>query len=90
MVKANPDVRIVVLQRGWVVVGRYSEDGEKGQLDGASVIRFWGTNRGLGQLAISGPLSGTKLDPCPTVRFHLLTVIMTIDCEAQKWLKVVS
>ena len=83
----NDDIRIVVLQRGWVVVGRYSEDesGTYGFLDDASVVRYWGTTRGIGQLATEGPLSGTKLDRCPTVQFHALTVVLTIACEAEKW-----
>jgi hypothetical protein len=85
--QANDDIKIVVLQRGWILVGRYSEDesGTYGYLDDANVIRYWGTTRGLGQLAERGPLSATRLDPCPTARFHQLTVIMTIDCEAKAW-----
>ena len=81
----SKDVRICVLQRGWVTVGRYSKDGDECKLENASVIRIWGTSKGLGEL-VSGPISGkTTLDPCGTVRFNVLAVVATLDCEADKW-----
>lgn len=79
------DVRIVILQRGWVVVGKFSQNGSECRLDQAAVIRRWGTNKGLGQLAAEGPQPNTILDKCPPVRFNELTVIATIDCEESKW-----
>ncbi len=79
------DIRIVILQRGWVMVGVYGRDGEDCWLDNASVIRRWGTSRGLGELAAGGPLENTKLDPAGRVEFHALTAIATIRCEANKW-----
>ena len=86
MAKAKKqDIRIVILQRGWVAVGRYSQKGEDCQLDGASIVRRWGTTKGLGELATSGPLENTVLDPSPTLRFHALTVIASIACEESKW-----
>jgi hypothetical protein len=78
------DIRIVILQRGWVMVGRYSREGYDCKLEGASVIRKWGTTKGLGQLR-NGPLSQTILDPAGEVEFHQLTVIATIKCEWQSW-----
>ena len=77
-------VRIVVLQRGWVLVGRFSQEGERCQLHDASVIRVWGTTEGLGEL-IAGPTSSTKLDPCGTATFHELTVVFTLDAEERGW-----
>jgi hypothetical protein len=79
------DVRIVILQRGWVAVGKYTQDGENCRLENASIIRRWGTTKGLGQIAADGPTSNTVLDKCPTLRFNVLTVIATIDCEGSKW-----
>lgn len=73
------NVRILVLQRGWVVVGSYSEQGDECVLTDASVIRRWGTTRGLGELR-DGPLKDTVLDPCGTVRVHRLAVVMQIEC----------
>ena len=77
--------RIVVLQRGWVVVGDMSQNGPQIAVENASVIRIWGTTRGLGELAGGGPTKKTVLDPCGTVRAHELAVVMTIDCDAAKW-----
>lgn len=83
----DPDspIRIVVAQRGWVLVGHYSEDGARVFLDNASVIRIWGTKKGLGELATSGPLANTVLDPAGHVEFHRLGVVLTIACDPAKW-----
>jgi hypothetical protein len=78
------EVRIVILQRGWVAVGYYSKSGSDVKLDRASIIRKWGTSKGLGEL-VSGPLSDTKLDSCGTLQFHELAVVATMDTEASKW-----
>lgn len=83
--KTTGAIRIVILQRGWVMVGRFSQDKENCKLENAHVIRVWGTTAGLGQIAIEGPTKSTVLDKCPTVRFHELTVIATIDCVEAKW-----
>jgi len=77
--------RIVVLHRGNIVVGRYSREGSEVIVRDAAVIRRWGTTRGLGELAAEGPLANTVLDPCGIVRAHELAVVLTIDCEADKW-----
>lgn len=72
--------RIVILQRGWVMVGNWNQDGEDVVLTNARVIRVWGTTKGLGELALSGPTSKTVLDDAGTARFHVLTVIAALDC----------
>lgn len=74
--------QIVVLNRGWVVVGDYSEKGDECTLANASVIRVWGTTKGLGELAESGITSSTKLDPCPNVHFHKMTMVARMDVVA--------
>jgi hypothetical protein len=84
---ATSDVRIVILQRGWVMVGRYSQEGDECTLTSCSTIRCWGTTRGLGEIAEGGPTNNTKLDKQPTARFHRLTVIATLDCVESKWRK---
>lgn len=81
------DYRIVVLQRGWVAVGEYTQDGQECRLDNASIIRQWGTSKGLGELAANGPTSNTVLDPAGTLRFHELGVVMTFDTVVEKWAK---
>jgi hypothetical protein len=78
--------QIVVLDRGWVFVGRT----EKGPEDTllileAQNVRRWGTTKGLGQLAMSGPTADTKLDAAGTVRVPVRAVICTLDTEAELW-----
>ena len=79
--------QIVILQRGWIFVGDMTRVGNECVLTNASCIRNWGTTRGLGEIAKNGPTESTKLDPCPEVRFHYLTVVAHIYCEACKWEK---
>ena len=77
-------VKIAILQRGWVYVGRWSRDGDMCALDDASCIRVWGTTRGLPEL-VGGPTSKTVLDKAGHVEFHVLTMIAAIDVEESKW-----
>lgn len=79
------DYRIVILQRGWVAVGAFYQEGANCRLENASVIRRWGTTKGLGELAEGGPTKNTVLDPAGTFRFHELAVVATLDTEEQKW-----
>lgn len=79
--------QIVILNRGWIVVGNYSEKGDNCTLTDASVIRIWGTTKGLGELAESGPLTNTKLDPCPNVHFNKLTMVARMDVNETNWNK---
>ena len=79
--------KIVVLQRGWVLVGIFEEK-ENGKcfLHNSSVIRNWGTTKGLGELAENGPLSSTKLDKCNgVVEFDSLTKVLSISVNEEKW-----
>lgn len=78
------DKRIVVLQRGWVVVGDYEREGDEVVVRNASVIRYWGTTQGIGEL-VNGPTAKTKLDAAGTVRAHQLAVVLTLDVDAEKW-----
>jgi hypothetical protein len=84
--KPTGDIKIVVLQRGNVAVGRLSQDGETCKLTGASVIRIWGTKKGLGEIAYDGPIKDkTILDKCPDITFHILTSILIMDCVEESW-----
>ena len=79
-------IKIVLLQRGWVMVGKFQRKGSECKLLNASVIRSWGTTRGLGEIALSGPTASTKLDKCNgLVEFDYLTVVATISCEEKIW-----
>lgn len=78
-------VKIAILQRGWVMIGRFERNGSDCKLHNASVIRVWGTTRGLGELA-NGPTQNTKLDKCfGLVQFDYLTVVALIDVQEDKW-----
>ena len=79
------DIKIVILQRGWIKVGRFYQDGVNCRLENCATIRSWGTTKGLGEIAFGGPTSKTVLDPEPTCRFHELTIIATLDCVEDKW-----
>jgi len=75
--------QIVVADRGFVFVGDATTD-EAGNitLGNASVIRRWGTTKGLGQLAIEGKTSSTTLDPCGTVRVPSGSVVAVFNVAA--------
>ena len=78
--------KIVILQRGWVMIGRMEKNGSECKLHNASVIRNWGTTKGLGEIAGNGPTTTTKLDKCNgLVEFDSLTVVATISVDESKW-----
>ena len=76
---------IAVLDRGFVYVGDIDHDGEWCIITNARNIRYLGTERGLGQLALSGPTDKTILDNVGTVRVPTRALICLIDTEAAKW-----
>ena len=79
------EIKIVVLQRGWVMIGRMERDGSECKLHNASVIRKWGTTKGLGELS-NGKLPDTILDKCGgVVEFDYLTVVATISVKEEVW-----
>lgn len=78
-------IKIVILQRGWVFVGRYFRDGNDCRLEDAQCVRVWGTTKGLGQLASEGPTDKTVLDPTDLVEFHKLTEVCSILCDQKNW-----
>lgn len=84
------EIKICILQRGWVFVGRFSQEGEMCILTDAFNIRTWGTTKGLGELASDGSTSTTKLDKVNDVRFHELTSVVLLDCEKKSWDKVLK
>ena len=79
------DIKIVVLQRGWVYVGRFERDGNDCKLRNAYNIRSWGTTKGLPEL-VNGATPSTILDKCEgIVEFDWLTVVHTITVNKEKW-----
>jgi hypothetical protein len=68
------------------LIGKLEENGTLRKLHNASVIRSWGTTKGLGELAKDGPKSSTKLDKCNgVVEFDVLTMVLSISAEESKW-----
>lgn len=66
-------LNIAVLDRGFVYVGDVRREGDFLLIENARNIRVWGTTAGLGELR-NGPMNGTKMDVCGTVKvpFHAL------------------
>jgi len=71
---------IIVLQRGWVVIGELEKKGTYFKLTKGATIRAWGTSKGLGEIALNGPTKNTILDDLPESVFHELTTILIIKC----------
>lgn len=78
-------IKIVILQRGWVFIGKFAQEGSACKLENAYNIRRWGTSEGLGELALKGKQAETKLDKVGTVSFHELTTVAVMDCEQSVW-----
>lgn len=82
---------ILVMERGFVLVVRFKEDGSDDALfygvKDVAVIRRWGTTKGLGQLAKEGPLPDTILEreECDLVSKD--AVYRRIRCDQKAWSK---
>ena len=81
------DLKIVVLDRGFVVIGNGTITDNYVTIRNCQCIRRWGTSRGLGELATEGPKTETQLDPQPTTRVHELQVVQMIDCDGAAWIQ---
>ncbi len=83
-------IKIVVLERGFVYVGRVDEEGDPViAIFGARNITRWGTTKHLGEL-VSGPLENTTLgDPC-TVQCRIGQIIHMIEVEQNGWQQHIS
>ena len=83
-------IKIVVLERGFVYIGRVDEEGDPVvTIHGARSVIRWGTTKHLGELTI-GPLPNTKLgDPC-TVQCRVQQVIHMIEVSQDGWNKHIS
>lgn len=84
--QSNPGrLCIAILDRGWVFVGRVTEQPSAVRIEGADCVRRWGTERGIGQLALNGPTRETKLDPAGTVTVPRTSVVALIDAAEASW-----
>lgn len=74
--------KIYVVESGWVFLADSCVDkGDELLLSGVSVIRSWGTTKGLGEIALNGPTNETVLDPCGQVDVPKGKVLFTIPCS---------
>lgn len=76
---------IIVLDRGWVFIGRIEKLPNEVRIEHAGCIRRWGTSKGIGQLALEGPTSNTLVDEAGTVTVPGHAVICLIEAEVSKW-----
>ena len=81
-------VRIAVLNRGWIVIGRVSQKKNKTFISNASIIRKWGTTKGLGELAEFGVLNNTILDKCNDIEVETINVVLLMNCNKDSWKNV--
>ncbi len=88
-VQHEGDIKIVILQRGWVMVGRLERNGSECKLHDSYTINRWGTTKGLGQLASEGFLPDTNHSKNNgVVEFDYLTVVASIACSEDVWKNV--
>lgn len=78
-------MEIIVLDKAFVYLGEVSfkkVDGiDFGYINNAKNIRRWGTEKGLGQLAIEGIQKDTVLDDCGDIKFPVTALIHIIKCK---------
>jgi hypothetical protein len=72
--------QIVVISSGWVAIGDVTQTLTHTIINDASVIRTWGTTKGLGQIALEGPTKDTILDYAGTITCMNHAVLFLIDC----------
>jgi hypothetical protein len=82
--KLDGNIKIAVLDRGFVYIGRVSVESDFYVITNAKNIRVWGTSKGLGEL-VSGPTSYTILDAVGTVYVPSHALISLIDVDQSKW-----
>lgn len=87
-------IKIVIAQRGWVLVGEFQRQGNHIVLTRGATIRRWGTagdGRGLGYLALRGPTDQTQLEPFG-LPFEMLelTAIGLHTCDPEVWGPVID
>lgn len=78
---------LVVADRGNVWVGKAVTRGDWTHVEGARVVRRWGTTKGLNQL-VGGPLPDTKLDAPADLKVRTGAVIAIVPVEASAWASV--
>lgn len=77
------DLVITVHDRGWAFIGFVTKLANGiVRLDSAFNLHKWGTDKGLGQLAVGGPREETILNPAGTVYGQ---PILVMKCDIEQW-----
>lgn len=76
---------ILVVEGGWVLVGNVELRAKTATVTNAHVIRVWGTDKGLGQIALNGPTPKTVLDKLGKAYIERLQLRFCIPCDSSKW-----
>ena len=82
-----PKKQIVVVTQGWVFAGDVYQEPGGVRIDNAVCVRSWGTEFGLGQLALQGPSDETILDAYGIIHVPLHSIVATVDCTG--WTNIV-
>lgn len=85
VVKNKKERLLVVIDRGFIHVGHVIIKGNFYSIPAGYTVRRWGTTKGLGELAMNGPLAETELDQNTEVMIHKDKVIFTMKCNEEKW-----
>lgn len=81
--QSHGDIKIVVLDRGFVYVGRVTEKDDRIEVSDAKNIIRWGTSKHIAEL-YRGPLENTRLgDSCSFIAYrHNVIHIINVDQDA--------
>ena len=75
-------MKIYVLENSWVILAEEVQEADHHyNVNHAYVVRRWGTNAGIGQLAREGIRENTILDAQPATRIPKSAITFIIDCE---------
>ncbi len=89
MKKKKDPVMMVILQRGWVFVGRFSQKGNRCTLRNGVNYRYQGSGSGFGFVAKYGPTANCKIDKCELpVSYNELTEVARLECDEVIWNKL--
>jgi len=82
---SKPQIAVAVLTQGFVYVGEVTVNKDSVIIRRSAAVRRWGTTKGLGQLADSGPTKETQLDPAPDVYVPIHSLVHLISCSGEAW-----
>jgi hypothetical protein len=82
-------IKIVVIERGFVYVGRVCPNEKGCTIHGARSLIRWGSSQHLGEL-VGGPLKETKLGASCTVLVTESQIIHMIEVDQNAWNKHIT